>query len=168
MPINLSGVISATDLNSNFNEQLATLRANAQLGRKQYQKVLDVYGLTNATGTIARQLEFTAVDDMDVLLLGLTVWRNSGTITITAELEAIAYTAAGAEEVSKYLSDKTVSVSRLVSAGAENNANRTIYEPTNVIRLIKGITYRLTLTSNSATAVNRAYCYLVMTTTRRR
>jgi hypothetical protein len=165
----LTGTTSHTDLNNNFSDKLAAIRAVNDISSvgKTFDKMLDCDALSSATLAGLRQITFTPEDDYELIGAMLRVTSGTASITITASIKAILPDTE--EEVPKYLSGDTFSMSLTTIVGT-NEATRV--DKTSVtakkLYLIKGITYRLILTSSSATAVTRAYAKLILRVRRRR
>lgn len=159
--ITLSGTISAADLNANFSEELAAIQANMARTGKDLQYDLDVRDLTSGVDQSLRIFEFVAPSQMEVRALGLAVWNPDATTrTITGTLTA--HDDAGTA-VPKYLLNQDHSIVVVASSATEFLA-RTNYEGPAAPRLFltRGVVYRLTLSCDVASAVDRAVMTLVV------
>lgn len=161
--VTLAGTVSAADLNTNFQDKVANLVAQAADDSKFHQVNIETLDLTSATTNGLNVQDFTCTDDWELWVVGLSVWNPDATSrTITMTLTQV-------DGVTKYLLDQTVSVSIAATSATEFNATRGDYRTSSPkIFLVKGITYRLTLTSSSASAVDRAYGFLCLRPRRRR
>ncbi len=165
----LTGTTSHTALNNNFSDKLDSIKAvnNISSSGKTFDKMLDCDALSSTTLVGLRQITFTPEDDYELIGAILRVTSGTASITITAVLRAILPDTE--EEISKYMSSDTFSMSLTTIVGT-NEATRVDKTSTTAkkLYLIKGITYRLILTSSSATAVTRAYAKLILRVRRRR
>lgn len=162
--VTLSGTISAADLNTNFDDKVANLTAQAASDSKFHEIENEVLDLTSGPVAGSNIYDFTCPDDMELWVVGLSVWNPDATSrTITMTLTQV-------DGVTKYLLDQTVSVSVTATSATEFNATRGDYRTNSgtKIWLVKGITYRLTFTSSSGSAVDRAYGFVLARPRRRR
>lgn len=156
----LSGIISASQLDSDFGAQRSTLEAAIQRAPSRAVYPLNVFDLTTSTAESLRVLRFLPEDDLEVesiaVFSGVT---GSGSATITATLTAQSLLATTAvpsgTALPEFVLNKTISVSDGATTGAGANA-RTDYQSTTGDRLTlkKGVPYMLTLSSDSANAVD--------------
>lgn len=168
--VTLSGVISAANVNTNFNDKLSALNSVNQASASPKSFSYDIRnvrasgtGLLAATDVGFRCKEFTPPDDLYLTTIGLSFVNGtavSRTITLTLDVyydtTDTSYTADKIESLQRYLSNQTVTVSATgASAATEYTATR--YTPTVPIVLVKGVMYRMTLSSSSATAIASAY-----------
>jgi hypothetical protein len=162
--ITLSGVIDKDDLNNNFNDRSTQIEAALKADKKTFEYELEVFDLSSASGPANTTLDFTPPDDVEVLDLCLYVNSATASITLTAELTAIDFNEVS---VPQYLNDQSVTVT-VASIVGETNATRFNRKPTtsNKIFLKKGLTYRLRVTSSSASIVD--YCQIVLVCRNRR
>lgn len=163
--VTLSGVISAADLNTNFNDKRATIDTvnDIDVGARSAACKFITYqirntreggtGLTSTTITSTPGFaikDFTVPDDCLVVGLCLRVINPDATSrTITLTLSAIDVNEVA---VSKYLTELSYSISVTATSAATFDGTRAA--PSIPMVLVKGITYRLSLTSSSGTAVS--------------
>lgn len=163
-----SGTILSSELNTEFDAQRTTINTNASAAGKPFQYELEVKGLTNTTNVGLRTLDFVAPDDLEVRLFGLTSYSASNVPNTTATLTGIALDANGAVATTlTYMSDLTVSLT-IDQSATENNA-RTAFTTTSGNRfwLVKGASYRIQVSSDSATATTRTIAFLLVRAVRR-
>lgn len=166
--VTLSGVISATDLNTNFNDKRAALNASNIVAGKCFQYDIRNMreggtGLTSATVEGYRTIDFTPPDDLLLVTVGLSYVQADATsrtisLALTVRTDPLA-TAAEVISVQRYLGDQTISVSVTGASAAEHTATR--YVPTVPVVLIKGVAYRMQLSSTAATAIDTAYGFVL-------
>jgi hypothetical protein len=162
--VTLSGTISASDLNTNFRDKRAALYATTEPATSRKTFLYEIFnkreggtGLTSSTAVGFRTEDFTVPDDLQLLTMGLSFVNPDATSrTITLTLTAI-----DSLEVSvpKYLTSQTISISKTGASAAEHTAIR--LTPSIPVGLVKGLTYRLQLSSSSATAITSAYGFLL-------
>lgn len=163
-----SGTILSTELNTEFDAQRTAMNANAAAAAKPFQYELEVKGLTNTTNQGLRTLDFTAPDDLEVMLFALTSYSASNVPNTTATLTGIALDAEGQVVTTlTYMSDLTVSLT--IDQNAAENNTRTGFTTVSSTRfwLVKGATYRIQISSDSATATTRTVALLLVKATRR-
>jgi hypothetical protein len=162
--VTLSGTISAADLNTNFDDKLAQLFTNSKRTGKDFQFDVEHASFTSATSAHLLHLDFTPTAHLEVIALALTGWNPDATSrTVTCTLTAIA---SNEEAVSKYILDRTISVSVTMPSSGIAHATRSTFTSStgDKLFLIPGITYRLTLANSAASAVDRAVGSLVCRT----
>jgi hypothetical protein len=165
--VTLSGTISAADLNTNFNDKTSTLITNATLGQKDFQVDLEAFDVDNTSARVPYQtLDFTAPDDLELRVMGLFLNSASAVPLITLTLTAIDI---DQNSASVYLLDQTVTVTCQAVVG-EANATRDDRQASSTTKIFlkKGITYRMRMTSSSATVVDYAQAFIYCRTRRRR
>lgn len=163
-----AGVISKAELDTEFAANTAALTANALAGAKDWQVDIDVTGLAQGTAAAARQVDWTAPDDCELRVLGVSSFGNGAAgSTVTLALTCIDVLE---QAVTDALLGKTVATSHTsaVSATTETTS-RQDYSSVSGERhfLLKGLTYRLTLTSTHATALARAFGSMLLRGRRR-
>lgn len=163
----LTGVISSSALNNNFSDKLNSLDSQAGSIPTFHQFNIETLDLTNAPAAGTNIADFTAPDDLELWVVGLSMW-NTNLVSKVVTMTLTAIDSAGTS-VTKYLLDQSVTVNVTGATAAEFNATRqdwSSFSGTKVF-LAKGVTYRLTLTC-SADTVDRAYGFIVTRVRRRR
>jgi hypothetical protein len=179
----LSGTLDATLINAEFTAW-STYGSNNQqgsnitLGRygmgKIYGVPIDVIGISSATLSGARSKVFTASDDFMVCCLKIdhTDGGAAKTILMTVTcVDPITLSTVGLEEYNKALCagiygavDLRTSLSSIIG----NTTNRTSFGTTGFKPfLIKGLTYKIELSSSSAVASTQTNAALVLRQRRR-
>jgi hypothetical protein len=163
--VTLSGTPSVTDINNNFNDKVADIKAVNQISSdgKGYEIMLDVTSLTSSYNLGLRSATFTPPDDIEIEAVKLIVSSVNNGINVSVSLSPILPDTE--EVVSKYVVDTSVSMTDVTAGGAGFNKYLT---PAAKVFLVKGITYRLEITSDSASVVKRAICSLICKVRRRR
>jgi hypothetical protein len=160
-------VISASDLNTDLsNIPFNVLSAGSDAG-VLYSFSLDTLDLISTTNVGLRTHDFTAPDDAFVTTLHLRVINTVvASKTITATLTAIS---SDETSVPDYLNQQTVSAAVTFSTAATHFASSD-HSSTSLtpVVLVKGITYRLTLTNSGASNVDRAVAVLSVRSFKRR
>lgn len=164
--VTLNGVIVASEVNNNFIDHLSATNAGVLLGNKDYQYDQEILDLTNVLGVGLRTYDFTPPDDLEVRVMGVTAVSASANPVVTVTLTAIDSQEATA---SVYTLDTTPTVTVTAVVGT---AHATRYDrqasSTAKLFLKKGVTYRMQVSSNSATVVDHVHAYLYCRTRRRR
>lgn len=161
--VTLSGTVSAADLENNFGDKVASLPGE-DIGAFPVYYHVDCRDLAVATATSQRVVDFVAPDDMQIQDMFLSMWNPDATSrTVTLGLSAIDGNQAVITKM--FPSDPLLSVT--VASASEANASRGEFPP--VVYLVKGITYRLTLTRTDANAgvIDRAFGGLIAASVRR-
>jgi hypothetical protein len=107
-------------------------------------------------------VDFTAPDDLELRTLRCSVTSGTASIVVTAALTVT-------DGDTTYLLDNTVSVdvTSIVGTAHGNVDVRTTTNPIRV-RLLRGVRYRLSISSPSATATNVSAALVLRTRRRRR
>lgn len=156
-----TGLIDADDIQSEYFTLTTALNNQALLGENDFCIPLQVQALTNATTVPASSVDFTAPDDLELRTLRLSTTGVVGP-TVTATLTVT-------DGDSSYLLDHTVSVSVVSIAGtAHGNLDARSTTQAVRVRLLRGVRYRLAVTSNSATATAVSAAVVLRTRRRRR
>jgi len=155
-----TGTISASVLNANFDDATATLTALAKVGQKDQFINLRVELLGSGTALVARSLTFTPQDDMELRIIALRAIDGTATRVITMTL-----TVENGDD--DFLIDQTVSttVTTVVGTATSRVDFRTTTNPR--IKLLKGVPYTLTLSSNTAGTTTSAEAGVQLRTRRR-
>lgn len=158
--ITLSGTMSASDIEANFEDKRAALNTVNAINGKPFQYDHRVNDLTNNAAMVPLATkDFTVPDDMLFVTMGMAMYNPDATSrTITLTLSAIT-NASTAVAVPSYLMNQSIFVT--ATGGSASTFNATRYVPATTIYLIKGITYRMLFTSSSATAVDSAFGFVL-------
>lgn len=166
----LSGTITAANLNAEFSANLSSLLAvnTVSSNGKSLDLICDSQSLSNTSIAGIGSVVFTAEDDMEFSTALLRVISATAGIVITATITAVL--PSDLTLIPKYILDDTLSLSTTSIIGETEGSrlDRRGILPAKKIFFIKGITYRINLTSSSATAVTRAYCIISCIVRRRR
>ena len=164
MAITSGQTITHTDLNTESAENRATLTTAAQHSSRSMRNEIHVTVLdmdNTAAQALMGTLYFTPDDDYVIVGLAVTVRDSTGGPIITATVEC--------EDDSTYFNEGTLTVS-ITSTGTAPDSTRVQYTDTTGERhvLLRGVEYKLTLTSNSATVVELAQATLQVESRMRR
>lgn len=163
--VTLSGTISAADLNNNF----SVASGLAYAARKRYQQQdLLVLGLTSTTSVGLRTFDFTPEDDIEIATLMLEGSNPDATTRVlTASFTVV--DAAGADASEIYMLGVTPTITLSMTAAASYSRSRTTFTSAAPnLRLPAGLTVRITITSDTASACTKAQASLVYRTEARR
>jgi hypothetical protein len=165
--VTLAGTISAADLNTNFSDKSNTLNINNLKGKKEFQYDLEIYDADNTAAKVPFQtLDFTPPDDLELRVVGMFMNSASAVPTLTLTISAIDIAEVS---VSDYLLNQSIVLTKQAVVG-QTDATRDsrLADSATKIFLKKGITYRMRVTSNSATVVDYVQCFMYCRTRRRR
>jgi hypothetical protein len=146
-------VIDSDDLNNNFSDKTATIITNMKDSSYNFTIYCEKLAFSNAADYV---FDFTPPDDCTLYNIDLRVFSGTASITIGFNLQAITILE---EVVDTYIAFRDYATSVVSVIGEASQ--RAITPGTLVLK--KGITYRITLTSSSATAVDRACVQLLLT-----
>lgn len=153
----LSGLIRQTQIEGNFNDKQAAIQAVNSLAAKPLQFDHRVIDLSSATIVPLLHKDFTAPDDMKLVTMGFTLFNTALVAkTITMTLKAITVREV---EVSRYLNDQVVTCSESSSTVSNKESSR--YVPVVGVILVKGITYRISFSSSSASPVDSVFGFVL-------
>lgn len=157
-----TGLIDADDIQAEYFTQVTALQSQALRGQKDFVVPLMVPALVTSTALAARIVDFTAPDDLELRTLRCSVTSGTASIVVTAALTVT-------DGDTTYLLDNTVSVSvtSVVGTAHGNVDARATTNPIRV-RLLRGVRYRLSISSPSATATNVSAALVLRTRRRRR
>ncbi len=157
-----AGIINNGDnIQDEYDALITALNAQALDGQNDFCIPLNVPALTNATTVPASSVDFTAPDDLELRTLRLSTTGVVGP-TVTATLTVT-------DGDSSYLLEHAVSVSVVSIAGtAHGNVDARSTTQAIRVRLLRGVRYRLAVTSNSATATAVSAAVVLRTRRRRR
>lgn len=157
-----TGLIVAADIQAEYDTLLISINNQSLRGQKDFAIPLMVPALTTSTALSARIVDFTAPDDLELRTLRCSVTSGMAGIIVTAALTVT-------DGDTTYLLDNTVSVS-VTSIVGTAHGNVDVRSTTNPIRvrLLRGVRYRLSISSPSATATNVSAALVLRTRRRRR
>jgi len=156
-----SGLISENDIHDEYDNIIVALNTQSTLGDNDFCIPLNVPALTTSTTVPASSVDFTAPDDLEFRTLRLSTTGVVGP-TVTATLTVT-------DGDSSFLLDHTVSVPVVSIAGtAHGNVDARSTTQAIRVRLLRGVRYRLAVTSNSATATAVSAALVLRTRRRRR
>lgn len=160
-------LLTSNQINLDFNTQVSSIKSVNTISSngKSTDLLCDVENLVTSTNG-PNKLTFTPIDDMTLMTILLRAKSVNAGVNLTCTLKAVLPDTL--EEIPKYLLDDVISLTLTTIVG-ENEAtrfNRTLTTDRKII-LVKGITYQVTITSDSASAVARAYAVLVVNSKRR-
>jgi len=139
-----TGTVTAATLNANFDDARAAITSQAVLGQVDASVHHRVLSLTGAATSVANFVDFTPADDMEVRVLRVYVNSATASSTITA-----AVTVANGD--STFLVDQSITVSTTSIVGT-TQASRDLRTVTGTrVRLLRGVPYRLSLSSSAGT-----------------
>lgn len=160
-----TGTTSASTLNSNFDDATSTLTTNAKAGQKDQNVTVYSISMVAATALSLRTTAWTQSDDMEVRVI-----YARGTADAAARTLTVTLTVDNGDTA--FLNDNTVSYS-VTSSGAGAFDTRTAvqgdYRTTSGtrIRLLKGVRYRLTISTDAGTYTDVIGCVQLRTVRRR-
>lgn len=141
---NFTGTVAAATLNANFDDKTSTLSTQATAGQKDANIVLRVVGLDTGTALALRVLDFTAPDDMEIRVIRLEVTDTGTGADVTASVGE-----SDGADITIVGGPYTVTV-----AGINGTSRGTLDCRTTTanyrMRLVRGVRYRLTLSTTAA------------------
>lgn len=152
----LSGTITHTALNNNFSDKVSAINSNNIRNKKDFLYELDAIDVASGTDESLRVLDFTAPQDLEVIITGLTVYSPDATSrTTTMTLRAI--DPASGIVIPRYTDGTDPDVSVVSNAAAEFSATRENFQSTSgdKLFLIEGVTYRITISVSTASVLDR-------------
>lgn len=158
--IPFTGLISRFILLLNFDDKTLTLTSNAKAGQTDHVVTVTCLNLDVADDIGLRCVDFTPVDDYEVRVLRLTLQDGTASRTVTSTITAT-------DNDATFVLDKTISITGTTVVGT-SHANLDLRTVTgDRLRLLKGVSYRLTIGLPSAGPVTRAQASLVLRSRRR-
>lgn len=157
----LSGTISHTALQTDFDAQRANLLANQQVGPFGFRiGTRNVAGLLSGTALSKRSVEFTMNDDQDLLALSIDAYGHATTAsTFTARLVCV---------TDPYFFPAQALTLTQATTDDSGDRNRTVYAA-GLYSLVRGFTYRLSVENSEASdAAVAARAHITLGTYRRR
>ncbi len=162
MPTPFTSPISATELQTNFDAHTSALTTQATEGQKYQQMEVERVSLGANTEIWLRTCDFTPQDDLELIALGLSKEGGVGGILISLELKQQG-------DSTEYALDKEWKVSFTTAGlGAEHSRTGFIDPTGDRLTLKRGVTYSLELTSDTVTAIDRVYGFILLKSRRRR
>jgi hypothetical protein len=139
-----TGTVSAATLNANFDDKTSTLTTQALEGQVDQSVNHRVVGLDSSTALALRVLDFTAPDDLEARVLRLEVTDTGTGATVTATL-----TESDGANITMVGGPYTISVAGINGTARDTLDCRTVTAGYRM-RLVRGVRYRLTLSSTAA------------------
>jgi hypothetical protein len=160
-------VISAASLNTDMAAITTEILTEGEDTGVSYSHSLDVLDLVDTTSVGLRTLDITSPDDAQLITLHLRCINSVAVAkTITATLTAIS---SDETEVADYLNQQTVSAAATFSTAATHYASDDFTSTSETpVFLLKGVTYRLTLTNSGSSNVDRVVATLTVRGFKRR
>ncbi len=174
----LSGTTSASQLNTDFDAQTSTLTTNAVAGQKDRTIFVFLASMTSSTAIGTRTVAWTQQDDQELRIIFARGTADATDSTLTATLTVDNGDTA-------FLNDNTVSVSVAQTAGGVfdtrtgtsaatanahgdyRNATPTATDVAARMKLLKGVRYRLTMSTDAGTWTSVEACIQLRSVRRR-
>jgi hypothetical protein len=155
----LSGTVTQTALRTDFDALTTSLSSLTLLGQEDFPLTLRVASLAVAMDVSLRSVDFTAPDDLELRVLRVLVTHTAAVGNVTATLTVT-------DGDTAYLLDQTISVS-VASLNGTAQASLDCRTTTQAkrLRLLRGVRYRLTLSTAATVDVGQA---ILLLRTRRR
>ena len=146
----LSGTVTQTALRTDFDALTPLLDNNTLLGQEDFPLTLRVSSLAVAMDVSLRSVDFTAPDDLELRVLRVLVTHTAAVGDVTATLTVT-------DGDTAYLLDQTISVS-VASLNGTAQASLDCRTTTQAkrLRLLRGVRYRLTLSTAATVDVGQA------------
>jgi len=146
----LSGTVTQTALRTDFDALTLSLSSNTLLGQEDFPLTLRVASLAVAMDVSLRSVDFTAPDDLELRVLRVLVTHTAAVGNVTATLTVT-------DGDTAYLLDQTISVS-VASLNGTAQASLDCRTTTQAkrLRLLRGVRYRLTLSTAATVDVGQA------------
>ena len=146
----LSGTVTQTALRTDFDALTPSLDNNTLLGQEDFPLTLRVSSLAVAMDVSLRSVDFTAPDDLELRVLRVLVTHTAAVGDVTATLTVT-------DGDTAYLLDQTISVS-VASLNGTAQASLDCQTTTQAkrLRLLRGVRYRLTLSTAATVDVGQA------------
>jgi hypothetical protein len=146
----LSGTVTQTALRTDFDALTTSLSGNTLLGQEDFPLTLRVASLAVAMDVSLRSVDFTAPDDLELRVLRVLVTHTAAVGDVTATLTVT-------DGDTAYLLDQTISVS-VASLNGTAQASLDCRTTTQAkrLRLLRGVRYRLTLSTAATVDVGQA------------
>ena len=146
----LSGTVTQTALRTDFDALTLSLSSNTLLGQEDFPLTLRVASLAVAMDVSLRSVDFTAPDDLELRVLRVLVTHTAAVGNVTATLTVT-------DGDTAYLLDQTITVS-VASLNGTAQASLDCRTTTQAkrLRLLRGVRYRLTLSTAATVDVGQA------------
>lgn len=155
----LSGTVTQTALRTDFDAQTANFTSDALFGQETATMLLRVASLTSVMDVSVRSFDFTAPDDVELRILRVMVTHTAAVGNVTATLTVT-------DGDTTYLLDQTISIAvASVNGTAHGVLDMRTTTQAKRLRLLRGVRYRLTLSTVATVDVAQA---MLMIKTRRR
>lgn len=155
----LSGTVTQAALRTDFDALTASLTTDALAGQADFPIALRVASLAVAMDVSLRSIDFTAPDDLELRVVRVLVTHTAAVGDVTATLTVT-------DGDTAYLLDQTITVSvASVNGTAQASLDCRTTTQAKRLRLLRGVRYRLTLSTAATVDVGQAT--LVLRTRRR-
>jgi hypothetical protein len=146
----LSGTVTQTALRTDFDALTLSLSSNTLLGQEDFPLTLRVASLAVAMDVSLRSVDFTAPDDLELRVLRVLVTHTAAVGNVTATLTVT-------DGDTAYLLDQTITiqVASIIGTAQETLDCRTTTQARR-LRLMRGVRYRLTLSTAATVDVGQA------------
>jgi hypothetical protein len=146
----LSGTVTQTALRTDFDALTTSLSSDALAGQLDFPIPLRVASLAVAMDVSLRSVDFTAPDDLELRVLRVLVTHTAAVGNVTATLTVT-------DGDTAYLLDQTISVSvASLSGTAQASLDCRTTTQAKRLRLLRGVRYRLTLSTAATVDVGQA------------
>jgi hypothetical protein len=146
----LSGTVTQTALRTDFDALTTSLSSNTLLGQEDFPLTLRVASLAVAMDVSLRSVDFTAPDDLELRVLRILVTHTAAVGDVTATLTVT-------DGDTAYLLDQTISISvASLSGTAQASLDCRTTTQAKRLRLLRGVRYRLTLSTAATVDVGQA------------
>lgn len=157
-----TGTVSASVFNANFSDANAAITSQAILGQIDSNVHHKVINLVSAgSPAVTDYVDFTPNDDLELRVLRVSGTDAAGGMTVTATITV-------ANGDTTFLVDRTITATTAaLGVGTQTQATTDYRTVTGTrVRLLKGVTYRLTLSASAGT-VDDARAMVLLRTIRR-
>jgi hypothetical protein len=142
----LTGVVSATDLNTLFEANLVAMRSNNEDDGRELSVQLWLPFLASGADVSLRSLSWTQPDDAEIQQFSLSAEIDSSARAIGATLTVD-------NGDTNFLLNVTVSRTLTTSSVARTDSRTSFWLPSGNPKLLRGVRYRLTITNTSGGTV---------------
>lgn len=172
----LSGTVTATTVNTDFDANRAALKTSFAAGAKRFTRSVVALGILSTTALQERSKIILLDDDARLIMLGISVVGGAYTITTTARLTALDIGAVGSGK-DEYLHGDDVTSAKETTNATLAHTRTTQFQRTSgeigsnfrEIWLLRGVPYILSVeTSDAANVAAWAQALMVLESGRRR
>jgi hypothetical protein len=146
----LSGTVTQTALRTDFDALTSSLTTDAVAGQLDFPITIRVASLAVAMGVSVRSIDFTMPDDLELRVMRVLVTHTAAVGDVTATLTVTNGDTA-------YLLDQTITVSvASVNGTAQASLDCRTTTQAKRLRLLRGVRYRVTLSTAATVDVGQA------------